>query len=92
MPGDPVYEGMIIGEHNREQDLNVNPCKIKKLSNIRAAGKDDAVVLSPIIPLTLEKAVQFIRGNELVEITPCSIRLRKAELSAQKRKTIDRRK
>ncbi len=90
MPGDPVYEGMIIGEHNRENDLNVNPCKTKKLSNIRAAGKDDAVVLSPIIPLTLEKAVQFIRGNELMEVTPSSIRLRKAELSAQKRKTIDR--
>jgi GTP-binding protein len=90
VPGDPVYEGMIIGEHNRENDLNVNPCKTKKLSNIRAAGKDDAVVLSPIIPLTLEKAVQFIRGNELMEVTPSSIRLRKAELSAQKRKTIDR--
>jgi len=90
MPGDPVYEGMIIGEHNREQDLNVNPCKTKKLSNVRAAGKDDAVVLSPIIPLTLEKAVQFIRDNELVEVTPSSIRLRKAELSAQKRKIIDR--
>ena len=90
MPGDPVYEGMIIGEHNRENDLNVNPCKTKKLSNIRAAGKDDAVVLSPIIPLTLEKAVQFIRDNELVEVTPSSIRLRKAELSAQKRKIIDR--
>jgi len=57
---------------------------------MRAAGKDDAVVLSPIIPLTLEKAVQFIRDNELVEVTPSSIRLRKAELSAQKRKIIDR--
>jgi len=90
VPGDPVYEGMIIGEHNRENDLNINPCKTKKLSNMRAAGKDDAVVLSPIIPLTLEKAVQFIRDNELVEVTPSSIRLRKAELSAQKRKTIDR--
>ncbi|MBA7686205.1 GTP-binding protein TypA/BipA [subsurface metagenome] len=90
VPGDPVYEGMIIGEHNRENDLNVNPCKTKKLSNMRAAGKDDAVVLSPIIPLTLEKAVQFIRDDDLVEVTPSSIRLRKAELSAQKRKTIDR--
>jgi GTP-binding protein len=90
VPGDPVYEGMIIGEHNRENDLNVNPCKTKKLSNVRAAGKDDAVVLSPIIPLTLEKAVQFIRDNELVEVTPASIRLRKVELSAQKRKTIDK--
>jgi GTP-binding protein len=90
VPGDPVYEGMIIGEHNRENDLNVNPCKTKKLSNVRAAGKDDAVVLSPIVPLTLEKAVQFIKSDELVEVTPGSIRLRKAELSEQKRKTIDR--
>ena len=90
VPGDPVYEGMIIGEHNRENDLNVNPCKTKKASNIRAAGKDDAIILSPIIPLTLEKAIQFIRGNELMEVTPRSIRLCKAELSAQKRKTIDK--
>ena len=86
VPGDPVYEGMIVGEHNRENDLNVNPCKTKKLSNIRAAGKDDAVVLTPILPMTLERAVRFIRVDELVEITPKSIRLRKSMLDATKRK------
>jgi GTP-binding protein len=83
---------MIIGEHNRENDLNVNPCKTKKLTNMRAAGKDDAVVLAPILPLTLEKAVQFIREDELVEITPRSIRLRKEVLAAEKRKVIEKRK
>ena len=82
---------MIIGEHNRENDLNVNPCKTKKLTNMRAAGKDDAVVLTPILPLTLEKSVQFIREDELVEITPKSIRLRKTVLSANSRKIADKR-
>ncbi|RQD57688.1 MAG: translational GTPase TypA [Desulfonatronovibrio sp. MSAO_Bac4] len=84
-PGEPVYEGMIIGEHNRENDLNVNVCKEKKLSNVRASGKDDAIVLSPVLPMTLERALHFIREDELVEITPKSIRLRKVELSASKR-------
>ena len=91
VPGDKLYEGMIIGEHNREKDLNVNPCKTKKLSNMRAAGKDEAVVLTPILPMTLERAVQFMRDDELMEITPLSIRLRKRELSAQKRKVLDKR-
>lgn len=90
--GVPVYEGMIIGEHNKENDLNVNPCKTKKLSNMRAAGKDDAVVLSPILPLTLEKAVQFIREDEMIEITPRSIRLRKTVLPADQRKILDKQK
>jgi GTP-binding protein len=85
-PGETVYEGMIIGEHNRDIDLNVNPCKTKKLSNMRAAGKDDAVVLTPVLPMTLEKAIQFIREDEMVEVTPRSIRLRKIILSAQGRK------
>ncbi len=85
VPGDQVYEGMIIGEHNRENDINVNPCKEKKLSNMRAAGKDDNILLSPARPLTLENAIVFIRDDEMVEITPKSIRLRKTELSAQKR-------
>ncbi len=84
-PGDHVYEGMIIGEHNRETDLNVNACKEKKLTNIRASGKDDAIVLPPILPMTLERALHFIRKDELVEITPRSIRLRKVELSASRR-------
>ena len=85
VPNDPVYEGMIIGEHNRSQDINVNPCKEKKLTNMRAAGKDENVILSPIKPLTLEQTISFIREDELVEVTPLSIRMRKTVLSAQKR-------
>ncbi len=88
VPGDPVYEGMIIGEHNRAQDIAVNPCKEKKLSNMRASGKDDNVILSPIKPITLEQAISFIREDELLEITPLSVRMRKAVLSGQKRHTL----
>jgi GTP-binding protein len=88
VPGDPVYEGMIIGEHNRGEDIDVNPCKEKKLSNMRAAGKDENVILSPVKPLTLEQAISFIREDELVEITPLAVRMRKAVLSAQKRHTL----
>ena len=84
--GVPVYEGMIIGENNREQDLNVNPCKEKKLSNMRAAGKDENITLSPVLPMTLERAIEFIRDDEQVEITPKSIRLRNNVLSATYRK------
>ena len=85
VPGDQVYEGMIIGEHNRGQDINVNPCKEKKLTNMRAAGKDDNVLLSPIKLLTLEQCISFIREDEMVEVTPRSVRMRKSVLSAQKR-------
>jgi len=85
VPGDSVYEGMIIGEHNRGQDINVNPCKEKKLTNMRASGKDDNVILSPTKPITLEQTISFIRDDELVEVTPRSVRMRKAVLSAQKR-------
>ena len=88
VPGDPVYEGMIVGEHNRSQDINVNPCKEKKLSNMRAAGKDENVILAPIKPPTLEQAISFIREDELVEVTPRSVRMRKAVLFAQKRHTL----
>ena len=84
--GDPVYEGMIIGEHNRPNDLNVNPCRAKKLTNIRAAGKDENVQLTPITPMSLERAIEFIRDDEQVEVTPKSIRLRKTELDPNKRK------
>ncbi len=84
-PDIQVYEGMVIGEHNREDDINVNATKEKKLSNMRAAGKDDAVILAPVIPLTLERALHFIREDELVEVTPLSIRLRKVILSLQER-------
>lgn len=85
VPNDPVYEGMVVGEHNRDNDLNVNPCKEKKLSNMRAAGKDENVILAPIVPMTLERAIHFIREDEMVEVTPRSIRLRKNLLAAQQR-------
>jgi GTP-binding protein len=84
-PGDPVYEGMVVGEHNRDNDLNVNICREKKLTNIRAAAKDENVILSPVVPLTLEKAIDFIRDDELVEVTPKSIRIRKTILPGNKR-------
>ena len=85
-PGFPVYEGMIVGEHNRDNDLEVNPCRTKKLTNMRAAGKDDGIMLSPIRRMTLERAIEFIRDDELVEVTPQSIRLRKSILTAVGRK------
>ena len=84
-PGDPVYEGMIVGEHNRDNDIDVNATKEKKLTNLRAAGKDENVILTPVKKMTLEHALHFVREDELVEVTPQSIRLRKVELSAQKR-------
>jgi GTP-binding protein len=90
-PGERVYEGMIVGEHNRENDLDVNPCKTKKLSNVRASGKDDAVVLTPVLPMTLERAIQFIREDEMVEVTPHNIRLRKRTLAASDRKVENKR-
>ncbi|EFL53169.1 GTP-binding protein TypA [Solidesulfovibrio fructosivorans JJ]] len=89
VPGDPVYEGMIVGEHNRDNDINVNPCKEKKLTNMRASGKDENVILSPVLPMTLERALHFVREDEMVEITPVSIRLRKSVLSAKDRHTLD---
>jgi GTP-binding protein len=85
-PGEKLYEGMIIGIHSRDNDLVVNPIKTKKLTNIRAAGKDDAILLTPPIPLTLEYAVEFIADDELVEVTPASIRIRKRFLKEQDRK------
>ncbi|MBD3266827.1 translational GTPase TypA [bacterium] len=85
-PNTPVYEGMIVGEHNRDKDLNVNPCKEKKLTNMRAAGRDDNVMLAPVLPMTLERAIEFIKDDELVEITPQNIRLRKRFLFSQDRK------
>jgi GTP-binding protein len=89
-PGEKLYEGMIIGIHSRENDLVVNPIKTKKLTNIRAAGKDDAILLTPPIPLTLEYAVEFIADDELVEVTPQSIRIRKRFLKGQDRKRASR--
>jgi GTP-binding protein len=85
VPGTPVYEGMIIGEHNRENDINVNPCKEKKLTNMRAAGRDENVILAPSRIMTLERSIHFIKEGELIEVTPKSLRLRKSVLSAKKR-------
>jgi GTP-binding protein len=85
-PGERLYEGMVIGIHSRDNDLIVNPIKGKKLTNVRAAGKDEAVSLTPPIQLTLESAIEFIEDDELVEVTPKSIRLRKRFLSEHERK------
>ncbi|MDD6088324.1 MAG: translational GTPase TypA [Desulfovibrionaceae bacterium] len=85
VPGDPVYEGMIVGEHNRDNDIDVNPTKEKHLTNLRASGHDEAIILTPVRQMTLEKALHFVREDEQVEVTPVSIRLRKTELSAFKR-------
>ncbi|MBS0365451.1 MAG: translational GTPase TypA [Proteobacteria bacterium] len=85
-PGEKLYEGMIIGIHSRDNDLVVNPIRTKKLTNIRAAGKDDAILLTPPIALTLEYAVEFIAEDELVEVTPASIRIRKRFLKESDRK------
>lgn len=85
-PGDRLYEGMIIGIHSRDNDLVVNPIKGKQLTNVRASGKDEAVTLTPPIQLTLESAIEFIADDELVEITPQNIRLRKRYLKEHERK------
>ncbi|MCW5625796.1 MAG: translational GTPase TypA [Burkholderiales bacterium] len=89
-PGEALYEGMIIGIHSRDNDLVVNPIKGKQLTNVRASGTDEAVRLVPAIELTLEKAVEFIADDELVEITPKSIRLRKRHLKEHERKRASR--
>ena len=89
-PGDKLYEGMIIGIHTRDNDLVVNPIKGKKLTNVRASGTDEAVRLTTPIKLTLESAVEFIDDDELVEITPKSIRLRKRHLKEHERRKASR--
>jgi GTP-binding protein len=91
-PQDRVYEGMIVGEHTRDNDLEVNVLKGKKLTNVRAAGKDDAVLLTPPMRLTLEKAMSYITDDELVEVTPDSIRLRKRWLDPNERKRQERKR
>jgi len=85
-PGDKVYEGMVIGIHSRDNDLVVNPIKTKKLTNIRSAGKDENVLLTPPVKLTLEYAVEFIADDELVEVTPRTLRIRKRFLKEHERK------
>lgn len=90
-PGMKVYNGMIVGEHTRGNDLEINVLKAKQLTNMRASGKDDAVLLTPPIRMTLEKALSYITDDELVEVTPKSIRLRKAILDVHERKRASRR-
>lgn len=90
VPGDKVFEGMVIGEHNRENDLDVFPNREKKLSNMRASGKDENISLTPVVPLTLEQALNFIRKDELVEVTPKNIRIRKFYLTLLERKQQNR--
>jgi GTP-binding protein len=85
-PSEQVYTGMIVGEHARDSDLDVNPLKTKKLTNIRASGKDEAVTLTPPLRLTLEQAIAYIADDELVEVTPRHIRLRKRHLDPIERK------
>jgi GTP-binding protein len=85
-PGEPLYEGMVIGLHSRDNDLVVNPVRTKQLTNIRAAGKDEAILLTPPIRHTLESAIEFIADDELVEITPRSIRIRKRFLQEHMRR------
>jgi GTP-binding protein len=89
-PGDPLYEGMVIGIHSRDNDLVVNPVRAKQLTNFRVSGKEDAIKLTPPIQLTLEYAVEFIADDELVEITPKSIRIRKRHLKEHDRKRASR--
>ena len=91
-PGDDVYNGMIIGENNRQQDLEVNPLKAKQLTNMRASGKDEAIRLTPPRPIKLEQAMSYIEDDELVEITPKNIRLRKQYLDPNERKRHSRQK
>jgi GTP-binding protein len=89
-PGEKVYQGMIIGENTRGNDLEVNPLKAKQLSNVRASGKDDAIRLTPPRLLTLEQSIAYIADDELVEVTPKSIRLRKRLLDPNDRKRASR--
>jgi GTP-binding protein len=90
-PGDKVYLGMILGEHSRGSDLDVNPIKEKKLTNIRAAGKDDAMLLIPPRKMSLEQAIAYVEDDELVEVTPAAVRLRKRYLDPHARKRNERR-
>jgi GTP-binding protein len=89
-PGDAVYEGMIIGIHSRDNDLVVNATRTKQLTNFRVSGKEDAIKVTPPIDLTLEYAVEFIDDDELVEITPKSVRVRKRYLKEHDRKRASR--
>jgi len=89
-PGDEIYEGQVVGIHSRDNDLTVNPLKAKQLTNIRAAGSDENILLTPPVKFTLEQALEFIEDDELVEITPNAIRVRKRHLTEQDRKRASR--
>ena len=91
VPGDPIYEGQVVGERNKDGDLLLNPTRTKKLTNLRASGKDEAVSLTPVVKPTLEQAIQFIKDDELVEVTPQSIRMCKRILDTQQRKIYNQR-
>ena len=91
-PGEALYEGMIIGENAKPDDLEVNPMKSKQLTNFRSTGKDDAIRLTPPWRMTLEQAIAYIDDDELVEVTPSSIRLRKRHLDPHERKRASRAK
>ena len=91
-PQDKIYEGMIVGENSREQDLEINVLKGKQLTNVRASGSDDAVKLVPPVKMSLEDMIAYISEDELVEVTPHSLRLRKRLLSANDRKKAERSK
>jgi len=89
-PGQPVYEGMVVGENSRPGDMDVNPTKEKKLSNMRSKSADDAIVLEPPRIHTLESALEYIEDDELIEVTPLNIRLRKRLLATSDRKRTSR--
>ena len=89
--GDKVYQGMVVGEHSRDNDLEINVLKGKKLTNVRASGADEAVILVPPRKMTLEEMMSYINDDELVEVTPKSLRLRKAYLSATEREIAKKR-
>ena len=91
-PQDKIYEGMIIGENAKPDDLEVNPMKSKQLTNFRVSGKEDAIRLTPPRIMTLEQAIAYIDDDEMVEVTPKSIRLRKALLDPHERKKASRKK
>jgi GTP-binding protein len=89
-PGEELYEGMVVGIHSRDNDLVVNPLKAKQLTNIRASGSDENILLTPPVRLTLEQALEFIDDDELVEVTPKAIRVRKKFLKEHERKKAER--
>ena len=91
-PGEPVYEGQIVAENARDNDMTVNPTTAKKLTNMRATGSDENIILKPPRKMTLEQALEYIEEDELVEVTPKSIRLRKELLTENERKKAGRKK